>query len=507
MIRHLELKAYGKINLGLDVVRRREDGYHEVRMIMQTVRVYDAIELNRTEEEGIRLSTNLYYLPDNENNLGYRAAKLLMDEFGIRDGVEIKMKKFIPVAAGMAGGSSDAAAVLFGVNKMFGLGLSKQELMERGVRLGADVPYCIMRGTALSEGIGEILTPLPPMPQCRVLIAKPAVSVSTKHVYESLNLPSLGAEAHPDIDAMRAAIEKKDLSGVVSQLGNVLETVTIPENPVIQTLKDKMMEMGADGSLMSGSGPTVFGLFTNQTAAQAAYEELRYGSSQDLAKQVYLTSFYNRKSNFENCVADVNIPVGEVFTSPQLAGTNGLLHVGSVYIGEFQFKDLEIRFENGIAVSYTCKNFETEEENKALVKQMILKNHETLPMGEFAIGTNTTAYEVALRYGILDKFPILIAEKMGPHFAVGDTCYSWMEDCPVFNPDGREMVARENEISAKRKENPQEAYFGCHTDITIPYSELDTIEAIHPDGTSVKIIAGGRFALPGTEKLNEPLEK
>ena len=206
-------------------------------------------------------------------------------------------------------------------------------------------------------------------------------------------------------------------------------------------------------------------------------------------------------------MADVNIPVGEVFTSPQLAGTNGLLHVGSVYIGEFQFKDLEIRFENGIAVSYTCKNFETEEENKALVKQMILKNHETLPMGEFAIGTNTTAYEVALRYGILDKFPILIAEKMGPHFAVGDTCYSWMEDCPVFNPDGHEMVARENEISAKRKENPQEAYFGCHTDITIPYSELDTIEAIHPDGTSVKIIAGGRFALPGTEKLNEPLEK
>lgn len=297
MIRHLELKAYGKINLGLDVVRRREDGYHEVRMIMQTVRVYDAIELNRTEEEGIRLSTNLYYLPDNENNLGYRAAKLLMDEFGIRDGVEIKMKKFIPVAAGMAGGSSDAAAVLFGVNKMFGLGLSKQELMERGVRLGADVPYCIMRGTALSEGIGEILTPLPPMPQCRVLIAKPAVSVSTKHVYESLNLPSLSAEAHPDIDAMRAAIEKKDLSGIVSQLGNVLETVTIPENPVIQTLKDKMMEMGADGSLMSGSGPTVFGLFTTQTAAQAAYEELRYGSSQDLAKQVYLTSFYNRKGH------------------------------------------------------------------------------------------------------------------------------------------------------------------------------------------------------------------
>ncbi len=297
MIRHLELKAYGKINLGLDVVRRREDGYHEVRMIMQTVRVYDAIELNRTEEEGIRLSTNLYYLPNNETNLGYRAAKLLMDEFDIHDGLEIKMNKFIPVAAGMAGGSSDAAAVLFGVNKMFGLGLSKKELMERGVKLGADVPYCIMRGTALSEGIGEILTPLPPMPRCHVLIAKPAVSVSTKHVYESLNLPSLGEDAHPDIDAMRAAIEKKDISGVISNLGNILETVTIPENPIIQTIKDKMMEMGAEGSLMSGSGPTVFGLFTNQADAQAAYEELRYGNSRELAKQVYLTGFYNRRGH------------------------------------------------------------------------------------------------------------------------------------------------------------------------------------------------------------------
>lgn len=227
----------------------------------------------------------------------------------------------------------------------------------------------------------------------------------------------------------------------------------------------------------------------------------------DLTVKLHHLADSEKQSNFENCVADVNIPVGEVFTSPKLSGTNGLLHVGNVYIGEFQFKDLEIKFEDGIAVSYTCKNFDTEEENRALVKQMILKNHDTLPMGEFAIGTNTTAYEAALRYGILDKFPILIAEKMGPHFAVGDTCYSWMEDCPVFNPDGREMVSRENEISAKRKENPQEAYFGCHTDITIPYSELDTIKAIHPDGTGVNIIEEGRFVLPGTEKLNEPLDK
>lgn len=228
MIKHLGLKAYGKINLGLDVVRKREDGYHEVRMIMQTVRVYDKIDLVRSEQPGIRLETNLYYLPDNENNLGYRAAKLLMDEFGVTEGVEIKMKKFIPVAAGMAGGSSDAAAVLFGVNKMFSLGLTTEQLMERGVKLGADVPYCIMRGTALSEGIGEILTPLPPMPQCQILIAKPPISVSTKFVYENLNLPSLSRDAHPNIDKIAKALASRDFYGVADNLGNILETVTIP---------------------------------------------------------------------------------------------------------------------------------------------------------------------------------------------------------------------------------------------------------------------------------------
>ena len=180
MIKHLGLKAYGKINLGLDVVRRREDGYHEVRMIMQTVGLYDRIDLYRREKPGIGIETNLYYLPNNENNLAVRAARLLMDEFGITEGIDIRIKKLIPVAAGMAGGSADAAALLFGVNKMFSLGLSMEELMKRGVKLGADVPYCIMRGTALSEGIGEILTPLAPVPQCQVLIAKPGVSVSTK---------------------------------------------------------------------------------------------------------------------------------------------------------------------------------------------------------------------------------------------------------------------------------------------------------------------------------------
>lgn len=233
------------------------------------------------------------------------------------------------------------------------------------------------------------------------------------------------------------------------------------------------------------------------------------GRSNETRLKIYLSKLTDptRETNFENCVADVNIPVGEVFTSPRLAGTEGILHVGSVYIGEFQFKDLKLVFQNGRIVSYSCQNFNTEEENRALVKQVILKNHDSLPMGEFAIGTNTTAYAVARKYGILDKFPILIAEKMGPHFAVGDTCYSWMEDCPMYNPDGKEMVARDNEVSILRKEDPQKAYFGCHTDITIPYAELGTIEAVHSDGTRTAIIEDGRFVLSGTEELNQALEE
>lgn len=295
MIKHLGLKAYGKINLGLDVLRKREDGYHEVRMIMQTVGIFDRIDLIRTAEPGIQVETNLYYLPTNENNLVYKAAKLLMDEFQITEGVQIRLRKFIPVAAGMAGGSSDAAAVLFGVNKMFRLGLSTAQLMERGVKIGADVPYCILRGTALSEGIGEILTPLPPVPQCQVLIAKPAISVSTKFVYDNLHANALKPEQHPDIDGILQAIRDQDIYGIAGRLGNVLETVTIKEYPVIQQIKDTMLESGAIGSLMSGSGPTVFGLFTNPKAAQTAYEEMRFGAFSHLAKQVYFTNFYNQK--------------------------------------------------------------------------------------------------------------------------------------------------------------------------------------------------------------------
>ena len=288
MIKHLSLKAYGKINLGLDVLRRREDGYHDVRMIMQTVGIFDRVDLIWKEEPGIQVETNLYYLPTNENNLVYKAAKLLMDEFQVQEGLLIRLRKFIPVAAGMAGGSSDAAAVLFGVNKMFRLGLTTEELMQRGVKIGADVPYCILRGTALSEGIGEVLTSLPPVPQCQVLVAKPGINVSTKFVYENLHANDLRPEQHPDIDGMIRAIKAQDLQGIADKLGNVLETVTVKEYPVIQEIKDKMGEFG-------GSGPTVFGLFTNPKAAQQAYEELRYGESSGLAKQVYLTNFYNQK--------------------------------------------------------------------------------------------------------------------------------------------------------------------------------------------------------------------
>ena len=282
MMTHLRLRAYGKINLGLDVTGIREDGYHEVRMIMQTVRLYDSIELYRSQKPGIRLETNLYYLPVNEQNLAYKAAKLLMDEFHIQEGLKMQLRKFIPVAAGMAGGSADAAAVLFGVNRMFGLGLSREELMKRGVTLGADIPYCLLRGTALSEGIGEQLTPLPPMPQCQVLIAKPGISVSTKTVYRALDEMELKPEQHPDIDGMIRSIREGDLMAVAGKFG---------------------MEKGAVNAMMSGSGPTVFGLFTNPRAAQEAYEYLRYGEGAALARQVYLTSFYNTVSR-EECLTD-----------------------------------------------------------------------------------------------------------------------------------------------------------------------------------------------------------
>ena len=283
----MKLRAMAKINLGLDVVRRREDGYHEVRMIMQTIRMYDTLELTATEEPGIRVKTNLKYLPVNEDNLVYKAAKLLMDEFHVTRGVKIRLEKHIPVAAGMAGGSSDAAAVMVGVNRLFRLGLSRKELMERGVKIGADVPYCILRGTALAEGIGEKLTPLTPAPDCHVLIAKPPISVSTKFVYENLHLDQL--EEHPDIDGIRRAIEEGDLCGMVSRMGNVLETVTIPAYPQIGQISELMKENGALGAMMSGSGPTVFGIYDDERKAMAARDVLK---KSDLAQVVYLTKLF-----------------------------------------------------------------------------------------------------------------------------------------------------------------------------------------------------------------------
>ena len=286
----ISLKALAKINLGLDVVRRREDGYHEVHMIMQTIQLYDRLDIKRTQEPGIQIQTNLSFLPVNENNLIYKAAKLLMDEFSITDGVSVKLDKRIPVAAGMAGGSTDAAAMLIGVNRLFSLGLTKRQLMERGVQIGADVPYCIMRGTALAEGIGEALSPLPPMVKCPVLIAKPSISVSTKFVYQNLKLDD--TTIHPDIDRLIDDIKAKNLHDIAAHMGNVLETVTIPNYPVIDEIKKHMLSNGAVGAMMSGSGPTVFGLFDDEDTAKKAYKAMR---SSHLARQVYLTSVYNNR--------------------------------------------------------------------------------------------------------------------------------------------------------------------------------------------------------------------
>ena len=288
----LQLKAYGKINLGLDVVRRRDDGYHEVRMIMQTVKLYDKLTFRLLDEDVIRIQTNLGYLPVNEDNLVYKAVNMLKDMYHVDKGMEIDLFKCIPVAAGMAGGSTDCAAALVGASKLFGLHLSRKELMEIGVKLGADVPYCVLRGTALSEGIGEVLTSLPPIPDCHILIAKPSISVSTKFVYEHLD--AAGLNRHPDIDGMATAIQNGELDGITERMENVLETVTIPEYPVIEEIKKCMKENGAMNALMSGSGPTVFGIYREEDKEQAekAGELIRKSR---LANQVYVVKPFNQK--------------------------------------------------------------------------------------------------------------------------------------------------------------------------------------------------------------------
>lgn len=286
----LELKALAKINLGLDVLGQRENGYHDVRMVMQTIYLYDHVELRKKRGPGIELSTNLFFLPVNENNIAYKAAKLLMDEFRIKEGIQMHLQKHIPVAAGMAGGSSNAAAVLFGMNRMFELGLSQKDLMERGVMLGADVPYCLMRGTVLAEGIGEQLTPLSPMPRCYVLIAKPAISVSTKTVYEELD--SCEITNHPDIDGIVKGLKEQDLYRVAKQMGNVLEEVTERQYPVIRQIKESMKKEGALNAMMSGSGPTVFGIFAEKQKARQAGKRIK---DVGLTKQVYITNVHNAR--------------------------------------------------------------------------------------------------------------------------------------------------------------------------------------------------------------------
>ena len=286
----IRLKARAKINLGLDVLGKREDGYHEVRMVMQTIGIYDRLILTKIPEEEIRITSNLAFLPVNENNLIYKAIKLLKDEYHFPGGISVDLNKFIPVAAGMAGGSTDAASTMFGVNRLFGLNLSMGKMMELGVRLGADVPYCVMRGTALAEGIGEKLTRITPVPHMWILIAKPQINVSTRLVYEQLDMG--GIQKHPDIDGIIRAIEAQDVVRIAQSMGNVLENVTVPLYPVIETIKQDMLSHGAINAMMSGSGPTVFGIFDDRSKLREAAEALR---DSHLAKTVFATQIYNKK--------------------------------------------------------------------------------------------------------------------------------------------------------------------------------------------------------------------
>ncbi len=283
----IKIKAYAKINIGLDVLKKREDGYHEVSMIMQSVNLYDTLTISRYKKGALKLVTDLPWLPADSRNIVYKAADLFRTALGIQDGIRIVLKKMIPVAAGMAGGSSDAAAALSGLNRLFRTGLSLQELQTMGVKLGADVPYCLMLGTALSEGIGELLTPLKPMPDCHILLVKPDISVSTKYVYEHLNLSA--DFPHPDIPGMLQAIEAGSLKKLASLMDNLLQTVTVKEYPIIEEIKRRMKEQGALTSLMSGSGPTVFGIYDSLTAAKAAYQCFLMS---DYGKTVYLTKPY-----------------------------------------------------------------------------------------------------------------------------------------------------------------------------------------------------------------------
>ncbi len=296
-MKEIRLRARAKINLTLDVTGKRDDGYHELCTIMQTVNLQDAIYMKRIDKAVIRLKSNWDWLPADERNLAYRGAQVMRDTFGIQEGVFIELNKHIPVAAGLAGGSADCAAVMVGMNRLFGLRQSQDDLMKLGAKLGADIPYCIVRGTALAEGIGEVLTPImPPCPLCFVVLAKPSVSVSTAYVYQHLQLDKI--QNRPNTEEMLKAIHYGDLKNIAKELCNVLETVTIPLHPEIGNMKEKMLSLGALGTLMSGSGPTVFGLFDKQDMALSCAERLKQEFG---IKDVFVTeTFQSAQKGGEN---------------------------------------------------------------------------------------------------------------------------------------------------------------------------------------------------------------
>lgn len=290
----IELKAHGKINLSLDVLGRRDDGYHEVKMIMHTVGLYDSIYIRRERKRGIRMECNLPSLPTNEENLMVRAAKAIMDEFSIEEGLSLRLMKRLPVAAGMAGGSADAAAVFHGINQLFHLNLSTEELEKHAVKLGADIPFCLHKGCYLSEGIGEKLCKLPSLPPCTILLVKPAFSLSTKLIYENLHLENITDAEHPDVDRMIKELESGSLEDICALGGNLLEKVSISLRPEIQVLKDFFIKEGALLSLMSGSGPTVFGIFPEKEKEKAKIilQSLRSGEHKDLIENAWITEAY-----------------------------------------------------------------------------------------------------------------------------------------------------------------------------------------------------------------------
>lgn len=286
----ISLKSRAKINITLDVIGKRPNGYHDLSMIMQTVNLYDLVFIRKMHAPGIKLTTNLKWLPNDEGNIVYQAAKLFKETCGIETGIFIELNKRIPVAAGLAGGSSNAAATLIGLNTLFETGLTQEELMALGLQLGADVPYCILGGTALAEGIGEVLTPLPPMPNCYVLVAKPKINVSTAFVFKSLDIQNI--EEHPNNKKVIEAIKQGDINVVAQNMKNVLETVTQKRYPIIGEIKRIMLEYGAEGAIMSGSGPTVFGIYhSKDDAYKATYDlKLKY-----LVGDIFITTMYNRQ--------------------------------------------------------------------------------------------------------------------------------------------------------------------------------------------------------------------